>query len=201
MRTRTKIVIAVAMSAATIVAMVAPVGAKPPASSGVVERFDAAGAAFVVDETEVHGELREIVAVFNFETVGDLCSLPPGFSSDAHLTLVITPAQQLNEQVKDTDVPVLVFDITGADVTSPPDFLQKLCGPEPTVSVLAVGTADIHQQFNASADGDFQVTFTARGHVFEHEGPSEWRLGAIFQEAGNLVDGTTDRLREQVRLH
>lgn len=199
MSTRTRIFIVAALSVATMVATALPAAAKPPASSGVVERFQDFGAAFVVDATEVHGELREIVAVFNFETVLDLCA--QSYSSPADIKVVTTPAHQLHEQVKDHDVPVLVFDITGADVTSPPDFLQKLCGPEPTVSVLGDGTADIHQQFNVSADGDFQVTFTARGHVSEHDGPGEWRLGAIFQEAGSFMDGTTDRLRERVRMH
>lgn len=199
MSTRMRIFIGAALSVATMVAAALPAAAKPPASSGVVERFQDFGAAFVVDATEVHGELREIVAVFNFETVPDLCT--QSFSSAADIKVVTTPAHRQHEQVKDTDVATLVFDITGADVTSPPDFLQKLCGPEPTVSVLAAGTADIHQQFNASADGTFQVTFTARGHVSEHDGPGEWRLVSILQEAGNFMEGTTDRLRQQIRLH
>ena len=198
MRTRTRIFIVAALSVATMVATALPAAAKPPASSGVVERFQDFGAAFVVDETEVGGELLQAVAVFNFESVLDLCT--QSYSSPADIKVVVTPAQQVHEQVKDPDVPVLVFDITGANVTNPPDFLQKLCGPEPTVSVLGIGTADIHQQFNVSADGVFQVTLTARGDVSEHGGPGEWRLGAIFQEAGSFVDGTTDRLRQQIRL-
>ena len=195
-----RVIAAVAITVAMTVVGVDGAAAEPPSESGAVERFEDPGFSFVRADTELDGEVRDVIALFNFNSVADICA--QNLAQAASIQLIdpdeFGPAA-FHQSVTDRDVPVLLFDVT--DLGGPPnsidEFLFLVCGQQ-SLDAFASGSADIRLQLNVN-DAQFAVVdlFSARGSV--SDGDSEWRLQARYTNQFSSRTGV-ERLREAIQL-
>ena len=200
MRQATRIDTAVAILLTVTVAGAGAVTAEPPPQSGAVERFEDPGFSSVRAETAVDGEVRDVIAVFNFESVADICA--QNLAQAASVQIVdpdeFGPAA-FHQSVTDDDVPVLLFDVTGLGL--PPDSIEAfvlLVCVEQSLGAFASGSADIRLQLNVN-DAQFSVVDLFSAHGTVSDGDSEWRLQA---RSTTQFSSKTDveRVRQTIRL-
>jgi hypothetical protein len=156
-----------------------PVSADKPAEpseSGIVHRLDTTGGHVVGPVlTDVGGTELPIVVVVGWDDAVTLCTGgPPVFNGVEQA--VATPAGNLTVIVHNSDIPVLVFDVSAADDED--DFIAK-CAAEEIVP-LATGTAKQRPIIHASDDGAI-IKVKTRGVVTD-DGGQDWTMQSFLRE-------------------
>jgi hypothetical protein len=145
-----------------------------PAESGVVQRFDAIGGHTVGPVmTDVGGEMLPIVVQVGWDDAVTLCTGgPPVFNGVEQV--VSSPSGNLSVVVHNSDVPILVFDVSAAE--SVEDFIAKCAAGE--IVPLATGTAKqrpiIHETRSA-----FGFKVKTRGVVTDATG-QDWTMQSFI---------------------
>ena len=207
MRQRFRVIAAVAMTSAMTVVGVGTAAADPPSESGAVTRFEEAGFAAVRADTNVDGEVRDVIALFNLNSTADICT---GNLAQAASVQGVDPDDlgraAFHRQVTDRDVPVLLFDVTGLGVPpgDEPAFVALVCGPQ-QLAAFASGSANIRDRltFNdavfVNEDAFWLLSqFSANGSVTD--GDTEWRLQVKSRDQISSKTGV-ERLTASIRLH
>jgi hypothetical protein len=200
MRTSRLLAVPAALAAIALTAVPAAPPAyadKPavPAESGVVERGNAIGGHQVGPViTDVGGEMRPILVVVGWDDAVTYCSgRPPVFNGVGQV--VVAPSGNVSTVVHNSDIPILVFDVSGA--ASDEDFFEKCADGK--IVPLATGTAKqrpiIHQTDSAAT-----VKANTRGVVTDATG-QDWTMQAFTKFRVDF--GTEERqvLNEWVTLN
>lgn len=177
MRVKLIAVLCGAVMAAVVVAS-PPVGAdKPaePAESGVVERLDTIGGHSVGPVmTDVGGTMLPVLVVVGWDDAVTLCSGgPPVFNGVEQNTS--SPSGNFSVVVHNSDVPILVFDVSGA--VSEEDFLAKCAAGE--IVPIATGTAKQRPIINGT-DSAINFKVKTRGVVTDSAG-QDWTMQAFIK--------------------
>ena len=153
-----------------------------PAESGVVLRFDPTQGGHGVGPVtvDVAGEDRRLVAIFGWDNAVEFCTgSPPVFNGVEQVAL--PPSGSYHVVVHNSDVPVLVFDVT--DVTDQQEFFQG-CASGALVP-LATGTAKQRPIING--DDSIQTLKIKSMGVVTDSLDRDWKLQAFVKE--NIVFG------------
>jgi hypothetical protein len=144
-----------------------------PAESGVVERYDPARGGHVVGPvmTDVGGTPLPIVVVVGWDNAVTFCTGGPPVFNGVQQD-VSSPSGNLSVVVHNSDVPVLVFDVSAA--VSVPDFLAKCAAGE---IVPMTGTAKQRPILNFT-DSAANIKVKTRGVVTDANG-QDWTLQAF----------------------
>ena len=146
-----------------------------PAESGVVERFDAIGGHQVGPVmTDVGGVMLPILVVVGWDDAVTYCTDgPPVFNGVEQDT--VTPSGNLTVVVHNSDIPILVFDVSAA--VSEEDFFEKCAAAD--IVPLATGTAKQRPIINVTASAiNFKVK--TRGVVTDAAG-QDWTMQAFLK--------------------
>jgi len=146
-----------------------------PAESGVVERFDTIGGHTVGPVmTDVGGAMLPILVVVGWDSAATLCTGgPPVFNGVEQV--VSSPSGNFSVVVHNSDVPVLVFDVSAAD--SEPDFIAKCAAGE--IVPLATGTANQRPIINGT-DRAVNFKVKTRGVVTDASG-QVWTMQSFIK--------------------
>lgn len=165
-----------------------------PAESGVVIRFDTIGGHGVGPVmTDVGGTMLPILVVVGFDDATTLCTGgPPVFNGVEQNTL--SPSGNVSVVVHNSDVPVLVFDVS--DAVSEEDFFAKCATGE--IVPLATGTAKQRPIINVT---DTAVNFKVktRGVVTDASG-QDWTMQSFIKERSVSGEAESQVLNEWVKL-
>lgn len=194
---RVKLFAALSGVALATVLVASPVSAdKPaePAESGVVERVDAIGGHTVGPVlTDVGGTMLPILVVVGWDNAETFCSDgPPVLNGVAQF--VSSPSGNSSAVVHNSDVPVLVFDVSGVD--TPEEFFQK-CLAEVIVP-LAIGTVKQRPITNVT-DRAVNFKVKSRGEVTDETGQA-WTLQAFLKVHDVFGEEEPQVLNEWVKL-
>jgi hypothetical protein len=189
-------------SALAAIALTAVPGAPPafadkpaePAESGVVERGSAIGGHQVGPVmTDVGGEMRPVLVAVGWDDAVTYCSGgPPVFNGVGQV--VVAPSGHVSTVVHNSDIPILVFDVSGADN----GFFEKCAAGE--IVPLATGTAKqrpiVHETESAA-----NVKAKTRGVVTDATG-QDWTMQAFtkFRVDFGAGEPQLQVLKEWVKL-
>ena len=199
MRTSRLLTVPAALAAIALTAVPAAPPAfadKPaaPAESGVVERGNAIGGHQVGPViTDVGGEMLPVLVVVGWDDAVTYCSGgPPVFNGVGQAA--VAPSGRVSTVVHNSDIPILVFDVSGA--ASDDDFLKK-CAAEEIVP-LATGTAK-QRPIVLETDSAVNVKAKTRGVVTDATG-QDWTMQVFIKFRVDF--GTEERkvLNEWVKL-
>ena len=146
-----------------------------PAESGVVERFDAIGGHQVGPVmTDVGGAMLPILVVVGWDDAVTYCTDGPpvfnGVEQDA-----VAPSGNLTVVVHNSDIPILVFDVSAA--VSEEDFFEKCAAAD--IVPLATGTAKQRPIINVTASA-INLKVKTRGVVTDAAG-QDWTMQAFLK--------------------
>jgi hypothetical protein len=165
-----------------------------PAQSGVVERFDTIGGHTVGPVmTDVGGTMLPVLVVVGWDSADAFCSGGPPVFNGVEQN-VSSPSGNFSVVVHNSDVPVLVFDVSAAD--SPPDFFEK-CGAGEIVP-LATGTAKQRPIINVT-DSAANFKVKTRGVVTDGNG-QEWTMQSFIKVRDVFGEEELQVLNEWVTL-
>ncbi len=173
-----------AFAALSSVALASTLFASPPASadkptepaeSGVVERFDTIGGHQVGPVmTDVGGAMLPILVVVGWDDAVTYCTDGPpvfnGVEQDA-----VAPSGNLTVVVHNSDIPILVFDVSAA--ASEEDFFEKCAAVE--IVPLATGTAKQRPIINVT-ESAINLKVKSRGVVTDATG-QDWTMQAFLK--------------------
>jgi hypothetical protein len=191
---------ALAAIALTAVSAAPPASAaKPaePAESGVVQRFDPletqGGHQVGPLMTEVGGDMLPILVVVGWDDAETYCAGgPPVFNGVEQV--VVAPSGNVSIVVHNSNIPILVFDVSSAD--NEEDFFEKCAAGE--ILPLATGTATqrpiIHQTESAA-----NVKAKTRGVVTDATG-QRWTMQAFTKFRVDFGAQELQVLNEWVKL-
>ena len=166
------------LALASVLVASPPVSAdKPaePAESGVVERFDAIGGHTVGPVmTDVGDTMLPILVVVGWDSATTLCTGGPPVFNGVEQN-VSSPSGNFSIVVHNSDVPVLVFDVSTAE--SEDDFFAKCADGE--IVPLATGTAKQRPIINVT-DSAVNFKVKTRGVVTDASG-QDWTMQSFIK--------------------
>lgn len=146
-----------------------------PGNSGVVERYEAIGGHQVGPVmTDVGGTALPSLVVVGWDDAVAFCTDgPPVFNGvEQH---VVSPSGNLTIVVHNSDIPILVFDVSAA--VSEQDFFDKCASGD--IAPLATGTANQRPILHVT-DRTFSVKVKTRGVVSDPTG-QDWTMQSFLQ--------------------
>ena len=155
-----------------------------PAESGVVLRFDPTQGGHGVGPVtaDVNGEDRRLVAIFGFADSLTFCNDGPPVENGVE-QVALPPSGGYHVVVHNSDIPVLVFDVT--DVLTEEDFFAGCAAGD--IVPLATGTAKQRPIINGDDSGQ-TVKIKSMGVVTDAL-DRDWKLQSFFKETGVFGDG------------
>jgi len=186
-----------AVALASVLVAPPPVSAdKPaePAESGVVQRFDTIGGHGVGPVmTDVGGTMLPILVIVGWDDATTFCTFgPPVFNGVEQNTF--TPSGNVSIVVHNSDVPILVFDVSAA--ASEEEFFEKCATGE--IVPLATGTAKQRPIINVT-DSALNFKVKTRGVVTDASG-QDWTMQAFIKERAVFSEPEPQVLNEWVTL-
>ena len=146
-----------------------------PTESGVVERYDTWGGLTVGPVvTDVGGAMLPIVVVVGWDDAVTLCTGGPPVLNGVQQD-VSSPSGNFSTVVHNSDVPVLVFDVSAA--ANRADFIAKCAAGE--IVPLATGTAKQRPIINFT-DSAVNVMIKTSGVVTDANG-QDWTLQSFIK--------------------
>jgi hypothetical protein len=163
---------------ASVLIVSPPVSAdKPaePAESGVVQRFDTRGGHGVGPVlADVGGEMLPILVIVGWDDAVTYCTDGPPVLNGVEQN-VSSPSGNFSIVVHNSDVPILVFDVSDADDEN--DFFEKCAAGD--IVPLAIGTAK-QRPIIGFTDRAVNFKVKTRGVVTDLNG-QDWTMQAFFK--------------------
>jgi hypothetical protein len=165
-----------------------------PAQSGVVERFDTIGGHTVGPVmTDVGGAMLPILVVVGWDDAVTLCTGGPPVFNGVQQS-VSSPSGNLSVVVHNSDVPILVFDVSAAE--SEADFIAKCAAGQ--IVPLAIGTAKQRPIINET---DSAVNFKVKtGGVVTDASGQDWTMQSFIKVRDVFGEEEPQVLNEWVTL-
>ncbi len=165
-----------------------------PAESGVVQRFDTIGGHTISPVlTDVGGTMLPIFVVVGWDDAVTFCAGGPPVFNGVEQN-VSSPSGNFSIVVHNSDVPVLVFDVSA--VASEADFLAKCAAGE--IVPLATGTAKQRPILHIT-DSAFSIKVKTRGVVTDASG-QDWTMQSFLKVREVFGEEEPQVLNEWVTL-
>jgi len=153
-----------------------------PAESGVVLRFDPTRGGHGVGPVtvDVDGADRRLVAIFGFDNAITFCNWGPPVKNGVE-QVALPPSGGFHVVVHNSDIPVLVFDVT--DVLDEDAFFAGCAAGD--IVPFATGTAKQRPIINGNDSGQSTLKIKSTGVVTDGL-ERDWKLQAFFREVADF---------------